>query len=184
LCGRPPRVKSVFGLGLSCRLQVCVRPHMGPSPSSYFFMWAPSSVSAVVRFGFHPRRSSRCGRAFPCKPHIRRKMFPPRSRIRDGRAPGGRHHSVRRHFRLPGRTTTTPPGIRMPDAALQSGLNSKGDQWVGFMTAPSGTTPWVANCHNAIRSRRAIATTITLRIRRPVPLTRSRNQPTRAEPGW
>jgi hypothetical protein len=39
------------------------------------------------------------------------------------------------------------------------------------MTAPPGTTPWVANRHNAIRSRRAIATTITLRIRRPVPLT-------------
>ena len=29
---------------------------------------------------------------------------------------------------LPGRITTTPPGIRMPDAALQSGLNSKADQ--------------------------------------------------------
>ena len=26
LCGRPPRVKGVFGFGLSCRLQVCVRP--------------------------------------------------------------------------------------------------------------------------------------------------------------
>jgi hypothetical protein len=26
LCGRPPRVKDVFGFELSCRLQVCVRP--------------------------------------------------------------------------------------------------------------------------------------------------------------
>ena len=30
LCGRPPRVKGVFGFGLSCRLQVCVRPVCGP----------------------------------------------------------------------------------------------------------------------------------------------------------
>ena len=164
---------------------ICIRPHMRASPSSYFFIVGSfKRQRGGALFGFTPRRSSRYGRAFPCKPHIRRKMFPPRSRIRDGRAPGGRHHSVRRHFRLPGRTTTTPPGIRMHDAALQSGLNSQADQWVGFMTAPSGTTPWVANCHNAIRSRRAIATTITLRIRRPVPLTRSRNQPTRAELGW
>src|SRR6516162_4746873 len=31
-------------------------------------------------------------------------------------------------LRLPGRITTTPPGISMPDTALQSGLNSKADQ--------------------------------------------------------
>ena len=51
-----------------------------------------------------------------------------------------------------------------------------GDQPAGFTIAPSGTTPCVANRHKAIRSRRAIATTITLRMRRPVPPTRSRNQ--------
>ena len=32
----------------------------------------------------------------------------------------------------------------------------------GFSTAPSGTTPWVACRHKAIRSRRAIATTMSL----------------------
>ena len=32
LCGRPPRVKGVFGLGLSCRLQVCVRPVRAAMP--------------------------------------------------------------------------------------------------------------------------------------------------------
>jgi hypothetical protein len=46
-------------------------------------------------------------------------------------------------------------------------------QDAGFMTAPSGTTPWVANRHKAINSFRASATTITLRMRRPVPLMRS-----------
>ena len=51
------------------------------------------------------------------------------------------------------------------------------------MTAPSGTTPWVANRHRAISSFRANAITITLRMRAPMPLTRSRNQPTWAEPG-
>jgi hypothetical protein len=52
------------------------------------------------------------------------------------------------------------------------------------MTAPSGTTPWVANRHKAISSLGARATTITLRMRLPVPQTRSRNQHTWAEPGW
>src|SRR5262252_3899864 len=32
LCGRPPRVKGVFGLGLSRRLQVCVRPVRAAMP--------------------------------------------------------------------------------------------------------------------------------------------------------
>jgi len=32
LCGRPPRVKGIFGLGLSCRLQVCVRPVRAAMP--------------------------------------------------------------------------------------------------------------------------------------------------------
>jgi hypothetical protein len=36
------------------------------------------------------------------------------------------------------------------------------------MTAPSGTTPWVANRHKPINSFRASATTTTLRTRRPV----------------
>jgi hypothetical protein len=55
-------------------------------------------------------------------------------------------------------------------AGPESGVNQSGsqvDQGAAFMTAPSGTTPWVTNRHTAIRSRRAIATTITLRLRRP-----------------
>jgi hypothetical protein len=63
-------------------------------------------------------------------------------------------------------------------AALQPELNSPRHQVTGFSTAPSGTTPWVAYRHKAISSRRAIATTMTLRMRFPVPPTRSRNQMT------
>jgi hypothetical protein len=79
---------------------------------------------------------------------------------------------------MPGRTTATPPWIRVPAPLYSAGLIRKVNQDAGFMTAPSGTTPWVANRHKAIRSRRAIATTMTLRMRFPVPPTRSRNQMT------
>ena len=60
---------------------------------------------------------------------------------------------------------------------LAAGLNSSGYK-LGFNTAPSGTTPCVAKRHRAISSLRAIATTITLRARRPAARARSRNQPT------
>jgi hypothetical protein len=76
----------------------------------------------------------------------------------------------------PGRTTATPPWTQMPMLRRSLGETSEAAQHAWFTTAPSGTTPWVAYRHKAIRSRRAIATTITLRMRRPVPLTRSRNQ--------
>ena len=46
------------------------------------------------------------------------------------------------------------------------------------MTAPSSITPSMTNRHKAIRSLRASATTMTLRTRRPVEPTRSRNQTT------
>ena len=106
-------------------------------------------------------------------------MSPPRSRIRDGRAPGGRHHSFRR--RLSARPDNgDAPLDRCARAASGPGLIQVAtiNQDTGFITAPSGTTPWVANRHKAIRSRRAIATTMTLRMRFPVPPTRSRNQMT------
>ena len=53
----------------------------------------------------------------------------------------------------------------------------------GRTTATPGITPWVANRHRAMSRFRAKATTITLRIRAPVPLAGSRNQVTSAEPG-
>ena len=40
------------------------------------------------------------------------------------------------------------------------------------MTAPSGTTPWVAKRHKAINSFRASATTMTFRMRHDGPSTR------------
>jgi hypothetical protein len=77
-----------------------------------------------------------------------------------------------------GRTTATPPWIGVPVPLNGAGSIRKISQDTGFITAPSGTTPWVANRHKAIRSRRAIATTMTVRMRFPVPPTRSRNQMT------
>jgi hypothetical protein len=68
--------------------------------------------------------------------------------------------------------------------AVRSGFVSGADQDAGFMTAPSGTSPCVANRHKAISNLRASATTITFRMRRPVPLMRSRNHLTWAESGW
>src|SRR6516162_10221762 len=47
------------------------------------------------------------------------------------------------------------------------------------MTAPSGTTPWVANCHNAIRSRLAIP---LLTLRGPATERRRGEPGVRAEP--
>ena len=70
------------------------------------------------------------------------------------------------------------PLDRFARACCSPGLIRNDNQGTGFSTAPSGTTPWVAYRHKAIRSRRAIATTMTLRMRFPVPPTRSRNQMT------
>jgi hypothetical protein len=118
-----------------------------------------------------------------CKPHIRRDCVPttvPRS----GRESSRRAAPLCVDGALaPGRTTVTPPWIRAPEPACGSGPTLRAGQDAGFMTAPSGTTPWVANRHKAISSFRARATTITLRMRRPVPPTRSRNQVAWAEPG-
>jgi hypothetical protein len=67
-------------------------------------------------------------------------MSPPLSRIRDGRAPGGRHHSKRRHScaRPDNGDAPLDPCAR---AAVQLRLNFQADQEAGFITAPSGITP-------------------------------------------
>ena len=51
-----------------------------------------------------------------------------------------------------------PLGSMCPRRFCSPGSTSEADQHARFMTAPSGTTSWVANRHKAIRSRRAIAT--------------------------
>jgi len=121
---------------------------------------------------------------FPCKPHIRRDCV--RTTV-----PHSGRESSRRAAPLcvdgtlaPGRTTATPPWMRGPKLPCSPGSTLGAAQDAGFMTAPSGTTPCVANRHRAMSSFRARATTITLRTRAPVPPTRSRNQLTSAEPGW
>jgi hypothetical protein len=120
----------------------------------------------------------------PCEPHIRRDCVPTT-------VPHSGRESSRRAAPLyetatfaPGRTTATPPWIRVPVPFGRPGSTNEGNQDAGFMTAPSGTLPWVANRHRAISGFRASATTITLRMRLPVPPTRLRNQLTCAAPGW
>ena len=77
----------------------------------------------MARFGLGPRLSSRYGRALPANLTSGGRISPPRSRIRDGRAPIGRHHSIRRRFRTRPDNGDTPLDPRA-HAAPQSGLNS------------------------------------------------------------
>src|SRR5208337_3760416 len=70
---------------------------------------------------------------------------PPRSRIRDGRAPGGWQPLCETAAYAPGRTTATPPWIRVPVPLSGAGSIREVNQDTDFITAPSGTTPWVAN---------------------------------------
>ena len=76
------------------------------------------------------------------------------------------------------------PSDRSGQARRSAALADAVSQAAGSSAAPSGTTPWVANRHKAIRSFRASATTMTLRRRRAAPPRRSRNQHTTALPGW
>jgi hypothetical protein len=54
----------------------------------------------------------------------------------------------------PGRTTATPPRIRVP-ALFYSAATRRKINREGFITAPFGTTPWVAN-----RQRRSTGLTV------------------------
>ena len=55
-----------------------------------------SHLSAVARFQHRPRQSSRHGKVSPANLTSGGTASAPLSHIRDGRAPGGRHHSIRR----------------------------------------------------------------------------------------
>jgi hypothetical protein len=68
---------------------------------------------------------------------------PPRSRFRDGRAREEGNTLLNGGF-TPGRTTATPPRIRVPALFYSAGTIRKINR-EGFITAPFGTTPWVAN---------------------------------------
>ncbi len=175
--------KSSGRLGYVGRVQTSVRPHMRAGLVKLFHGVTLHGRNVVAWHHDRPRQSSHSRRAFPANLTSGGTMSPPLSRIRDGRAPGGRHHSLRR------RACTRPdngdaPLDSAPELPCSPGSIFGVAQGAGFMTAPPGTTPCVANRHKAISSFRASATTITLRMRAPVPLTRSRNQLTSAEPGW
>ena len=159
-------------------MRSCVRPHMRASPSSYFFIGFSFIFRCRDRFSLRPRRSSRHSRALPCKPHIRRDDVPTT-------VPHSGRESSRRAAPLYKTALSCQAGQRRRPLGSVCPCRStarvpirKVNQARGFITAPSGTTPWVAYRHKAIRSRRAIATTMTLRMRFPVPPTRSRNQMT------
>ena len=145
--------------------------------------FAASGCARVPGWPAGPRRSSRRGRS-PHQPHIRRdRRSRPRSRIRDGGAPRGRHHSIgRRGCASP--DNGDAPSDRSGQARRSAAPADVASQAAGSSAAPSGMTPRAANLHSAIRSFRASATTMTLRRRRAAPPRRSRNQPTIALPGW
>src|SRR3954464_5277379 len=93
---------------------------------------------------------------------------------------GGRDHSFNRLVR-PAVTSVRPPGSGRTDQVRADGIRLAG---TGFITAPSMTTPAVVYRHRAMRSLRARATMIFLRIPPPRRSTRSWNHRLSAEVGW
>src|SRR6202163_759829 len=94
---------------------------------------------------------------------------------------GGRDHSIGRLLR-PAVTSVRPPGSRK-DCQVLAGWGQI-VAGAGFITAPSMTTPAVVYRHRAMRSLRARATMVVLRIRPPRRRTRSWNHRLSAEVGW
>ena len=153
------------------------------------------SVRASVILAVAIQGSSRFGDlgCLPDQTHIRssREATAPGFRLRRAGSRGRGHSSLRRL--KPCNPSVRPPGSSEADRASADGLWSFRcgragelaagpvlDQAVGFITAPSMTTPWVTCFHNATRSLRASATIARLR---PCWL-RSLNQRVRADCGW
>lgn len=87
-CGKPILLCLVRNAGM--HEGVPVKLFLHPSPLRVCAPWRISIVfqgGALVTAGHFPANLTSGG-----------MMSPPRSRIRDGRAPGGRHHSVRRRL--------------------------------------------------------------------------------------
>src|SRR5207342_1965501 len=97
-----------------------------------------------------------------------------------GGAPGGRDHSFGRLLRLTA-VPVRPPGSGRTDQPSRMGQMIAG---AAFIAAPSMTTPAVVYRHRAMRSLRARATMVILRIRPPRRRTRSWNHRLSAEAGW
>ena len=177
--GRPPLGKKQMQIRYSGLERSCIRPHMRASPSSYFFIGVLPSWLSAAHFNFLPRRSSHHKQGTSLQtshPAGRRPHHGPA--FGTGELQEGGNHSIRRRLTRQAGQRRRPLGSVCPCRSTARVPIRKVNQATGFITAPSGTTPWVANRHKAIRSRRAIATTMTLRMRFPVPPTRSRNQMT------
>jgi hypothetical protein len=71
-----------------------VRPHMRAGLVKLFHGVTLQSRNLMAWHQYCPRQSSHSRRAFPANLTSGGTASPPLSRIRDGRAPGGRHHSV------------------------------------------------------------------------------------------
>src|SRR4249919_532529 len=73
-------------------VQPCVRPHMRALASSYFIL----TLLRFLRLNRSTKAELPSTQVFPANLTSGGTESSPRSRIRDGRAPGGRHHSLRR----------------------------------------------------------------------------------------
>ena len=122
ICGRPPPCKVDSQCLIRSLAPICPASHEGEFRKLIFHRnFSGASVHRATWLSSKGELS--IGQGAPCKPHIRREDIPPRSRIRDGRAPIGRHHSIRRRFRTRPDNGDTPLD-RHAHAAPQPGLNN------------------------------------------------------------
>ena len=188
--GRPLRA-AAQRLGLELNEHVIMLGRSGTAGA--FGVGGSVRASAILAFAI--QGSSRFGDLGCCLPdqtHIRssREATAPGFRLRRAGSRGRGHSSLRRL--KPCNPSVRPPGSSAADRASADRLRSfrcgrrslplgaVAGQAVGFITAPSMTTPWVTNFHRATRSLRASATIARLR---PCWL-RSLNQRVKADCGW
>jgi hypothetical protein len=77
-------------------LRFCIRPHMRAFASSYFISTLLRDFGVAARLSRSTKAELASPQVFPANLTSGGTESPPRSRIRDGRAPEGRHHSLRR----------------------------------------------------------------------------------------
>ena len=123
------------------RMLPSVRPHMRAFLSSLFHRSLLHVYWSRLRISRQSKAELSLRQVFPANLTSGGTMSPPRSRIRDGRAPGGWHHSVRRRLSCQAGQRRHPLGSVRPCQSTARGSTSDVDQHPGFMTAPSGTTP-------------------------------------------
>jgi len=147
-------------------VQPCVRPHMMVSPSRADLGRSRSKVGLSCSAGLPLQTSHPAGVIPATVPHSGRGELQENGTTLCRR----RCSAMPNNGDVSSDHRTALRAQRRPDW--------RADQAAGFKTAPSGTTPSMTNLHSAISSFRAKATTMILRMRRPVDPTRSRNQQT------